>query len=158
MGQVRSVQARCSILGHSGIEVEDTAAAVLEFDNGALGVIEGSTAVYPGFLKRIEISGTQGTAVLEEEELKTWSFESERPEDPEIRERCGVQSGSGGGASDPGAISTLGHRLQFEDFTRAVLEDGEPFIGGIESLKSVAIIEAIYASGKSGRMVPVERL
>ncbi|WP_319416187.1 Gfo/Idh/MocA family oxidoreductase [Marispirochaeta aestuarii] len=158
MGQVRTVQARCSILGHSGIEVEDTAAAVLEFDNSALGVIEGSTAVYPGFLKRIEISGTQGTAVLEEEELKTWSFESERPEDPEIRERCGVQSGSGGGASDPGAISTLGHRLQFEDFTRAVLEDGEPFIGGIESLKSVAIIEAIYASGKSGRMVPVERL
>jgi predicted dehydrogenase len=158
MGQVQSVQARCSILGHSGIEVEDTAAAVLEFDSGALGVIEGSTAVYPGFLKRIEISGTHGTAVLEEEELKTWSFESEIPEDMEIRRRCGVKSGSGGGASDPGAISTLGHRLQFEDFTRAVLENGIPFVDGIESLKSVAIIEAIYESGKRGRMVPVERL
>ena len=158
MGPVNSVQARCSILGHSGIEVEDTAAAVLEFENGALGVIEGSTAVYPGFLKRIEISGTQGTAVLEEEDLKTWSFVSETEDDKAIRNRCASQTSSGGGASDPAAISTLGHQLQFEDFTRAVFEDTKPCINGIESLKSVAIIEAIYASGKTGKMVQVERL
>jgi UDP-N-acetyl-2-amino-2-deoxyglucuronate dehydrogenase len=158
MGPVTAVQARCFTLGHSGIEVEDSAAAVLEFANGALGVIEGSTAVYPGFLKRVEISGTHGTAVLEEEELKTWSFASEMAADKSVRERCGVQSGFGGGASDPGAIGTLGHRLQFEDFTRVVLENKAPFIDGIESLKSVAIIEAIYASGKSGRMAAVEQL
>ena len=56
------------------IEVEDTAIAALRFANGALGSIEASTSIYPGYLKRIEIHGTEGTAVLEEEDLTVWDF------------------------------------------------------------------------------------
>jgi predicted dehydrogenase len=67
MGKVDSVCAFTSSPGHEDIEVEDTAVAVLRFNNGALGVIEASTAVNPGFFRKIEILGTKGSVVLEEE-------------------------------------------------------------------------------------------
>ena len=64
MGPAKSITARTSTLAHERIDVEDVAVASIEFENGALGVIEASTAVYPGYLKRIEIHGTHGTAVF----------------------------------------------------------------------------------------------
>ncbi len=155
MGDVKNVQAKTAALGHEGIEVEDTAVAILEFANGALGVIEGSTAVYPGFLKRIEISGSAGSAVLEEETLKEWSFAEESAGDEEIRTRYGSRAGSGGGAADPGAISHTGHRQQFEDFIEAVQQNRRPFVDGREARKSVAIIQAIYESSRTGEITPV---
>lgn len=66
MGPVASVHAFTATLGHERIEVEDNAAAALRFVNGALGAIEGSTCVFPGFLKRIEVSGTRGSIILQE--------------------------------------------------------------------------------------------
>ena len=155
MGEVKNVQAKTAALGHEGLEVEDTAVAILEFANGALGVIEGSTAVYPGFLKRIEISGSAGSAVLEEETLKEWSFAEESVEDEEIRKRYGSSAGSGGGAADPGAISHTGHQRQFEDLIAAVRDTRPPFVDGREARKSVAIIQAIYESSRTGEITPV---
>ena len=52
------------------IAVEDVATASLRFKNGALGVIEASTAAFPGYLKRIELHGSEGSAVIEEEDIK----------------------------------------------------------------------------------------
>ena len=155
MGKVKSVQARWSVLGHSGIDVEDTAAAVLEFEIGALGIIEGSTAVYPGYLKKIEISGTAGTAILEEESIRAWSFADERTGDADIRARLGGVSAVGG-AADAGAIENKGHQRQFEDFVHSIETGSKPLVDGIESLQAVAVIEAIYKSGRSGEMVKVE--
>lgn len=153
MGPVREVQARTAVRGHSGIEVEDTAVAALEFESGALGVIEGSTAAYPGFLKRIEVSGIGGTAILEEESLTTWAFTEERDSDEEVRRRLGPGGASAGGASDPAAISSVGHRRQFEDFIGSIVEGREPFVSGDEACKAVSIIEAIYISNRTGRAV-----
>ena len=73
-GPVKSVQANTISLAHERIEVEDVAMATLRFENGALGVLEATTAAFPGALKRIEIHGSQGSAVLEEEDIKTWEF------------------------------------------------------------------------------------
>jgi UDP-N-acetyl-2-amino-2-deoxyglucuronate dehydrogenase len=155
MGPVDSVQAVTATLGHERIEVEDTAVATVRFQNGALGVIEGSTAAFPGFLKRIEISGTAGSVIQEEEDLKTWTFAQEEAADEEVRRRYGAVTGSGGGASDPGAISTVGHRRQFADFVRSI-DEGMPYeLNGEEARKSVAIILAIYESAASGRPVAV---
>jgi UDP-N-acetyl-2-amino-2-deoxyglucuronate dehydrogenase len=153
MGPVRSVQAVKACLGHRGIEVEDTAAAVLEFASGACGVIEGSTAVFPGFLKRIEISGTRGSAILEEEDLIYWRFEEESGEDEEIRRLYAGRTASGGGAADPAAISFVGHQRQFQDFVDALKEKRSPLIDATEARKSVAIILAIYASAESGKKI-----
>jgi predicted dehydrogenase len=151
MGPVESVTAFIGTIGHQRIEVEDNAVAALRFRNGAFGVIEGSTAVYPGFFKRIEISGTKGSIVLEEETLKTWSFAEEDPEDEKIRTKYGAGSQTGGGAADPAAISFEGHRRQFEEFIIALDEGRPPLVDGREAEKAVGVIQAIYASAKKGK-------
>ncbi len=153
MGPVESVSAHVSTIGHHGVEVEDNAVAALRFKNGAFGVIEASTAVYPGFPKKIELSGTAGSAVLEESLLTTWQFSEARPEDEEIRRTYGGGGTGSGGAADPLAISFEGHRKQFEDLIHAVESDGAPMVDGREARKSVEIILAIYRSAKEGREV-----
>ena len=65
----------------------DTSGLRIWIANGAVGTIEGSTCAYPGFLKRIEIMGTNGTAVMEEESLIKWEFSDETEEDKAIREK-----------------------------------------------------------------------
>lgn len=153
MGPVASLQATTGMRGHERIEVEDTAVAVLRFENGALGVIEGTTSVYPGFLKRIEISGSRGSVILEEEDLKYWQFDEEQEEDARIRDSFLSKTKTGGGASDPSAIGYHGHQAQFQDLCRAIDEGRTPLVDGPEARKSVQIILAIYESAKSGRRV-----
>ncbi len=153
MGDVESVQAYKGILGHERIEVEDTAVAALRFKNGAMGVIEGSTAVYPGFLKRIEISGTDGSAILEEDHFNAWSFKEETAEDVKVREEFNKRDETGGGASDPGAINYTGHLRQFENFIEALNGNGKLMVDGKEARRSVEIILAIYKSAETGNLV-----
>ena len=150
MGPVESVKAYGATLGHERIEVEDTAVAALRFRNGALGVIEGSTAAYPGFLKRIEISGVGGSAVMEEENFKTWHFAEQRPEDAGILEKYAAKAGTGGGASDPAAIGYHGHKIQFTDVVEAIRAGKKPLVDGREARKAVEIILAVYKSFETG--------
>lgn len=156
MGPVSEVAAFSAILGHERIEVEDTAVAALRFANGALGVIEGSTAIHPGFLKRLEISGTAGSAVLEEETIKTWTFVDAKPEDDDIRTRLGAASG-GGGAADPAAIDVRPHAAQIRNMV-AALDGKEPLlVDAAEGRKAVEIILAVYESAKTGKAVKLGR-
>lgn len=146
------VSAFASTLTHVNIEVEDTAAAVLKFEDGSIGVIEGTTGAYPGSLKRIEICGDKGQVVLEEDSLTKWSFAEEKPEDEEIRQKYS-SSTSGGGASDPKAISTIGHTREFADVASAIKNGTKPFINGKEAMRSVHLIRCIYESAKTGKPV-----
>ena len=152
MGPVESVQAFTATLGHERIEVEDDAVAAVRFASGALGVIEGTTCAYPGWLKKIEICGTRGSVVLEEESLTSWEFAEPLPSDAEVR-RAHRTTATGGGAGDPAAIGFLGHQKQFEDFIRAVETGGKPLVDGVEAAKSVRIIESIYESARDSRPV-----
>ncbi|MCF0262206.1 MAG: Gfo/Idh/MocA family oxidoreductase [Sphaerochaetaceae bacterium] len=154
MGEkVTEVSGFTATLAHTNIEVEDTGAAVLRFANGAIGVIEGSTGAYPGALKRIEICGSEGNAVLEEESLIKWSFKNETPEDEEIRKKYANIKTSGGGASDSKAVDPTGHARQFEDFANAIINNTEPYITPEDAAKSVEIITTIYKSAQSGKAI-----
>jgi len=153
MGPVEEIQSFTETIGHKRIKVEDNAVAIIRFKNEALGVIEGSTAVYPGFLKRIEISGTKGSAIMEEENLKNWSFVDEKPEDKIIRNRFVEKTETGGGAMDPAAIGFHGHQRQFEDMVKAIETDSKPLVDGYEARKAVEIILAIYKSAREGKKV-----
>ncbi|MCZ6680862.1 MAG: Gfo/Idh/MocA family oxidoreductase [Candidatus Poribacteria bacterium] len=153
MGPVKAVQAFTHTMTHERIEVEDVAVAALRFENGALGVIEGTTTAYPGLLKRTEISGSNGTVILEEEDIIKWEFEPETPEDAEILQRFSETRSGGGGAADPRAISHENHRRQMENLINAI-EAGTPhLVDGREGRKAVEIILAIYKSSQEGRMV-----
>ncbi|HEX2861837.1 MAG TPA: Gfo/Idh/MocA family oxidoreductase [Lacunisphaera sp.] len=135
------------------IEVEDTAAAVLEFEHGALGVVEAATSCYPGQQLRIEISGEHGTAILENDRLVRWQFATPEPGDDErCRETTHV---IGGGAADPKAIGIEGHRRIVEDLVHAILAGSPPAVPPEDARHAVAIIEAIYESSRLGRPVAV---
>lgn len=156
MGPVASVQAFTANARHKNIEVEDTTVAVLKFTNGALGTIECSTATYPGVLKRVEIMGTSGTAVLEDNDIAKWHFEQETADDDRIRENFSATGTAKGGASDPLAISYLGHQRQMEDLMHAIETGAKPLIDGAEGRKSVKIVLAIYESARTGKIVDLK--
>jgi predicted dehydrogenase len=156
MGPVRQVMAQTATLAHENIEVEDVATASLQFANGALGVIQASTAVYPGMLKRIEIHGSKGSAVIEEEDLKVWSFADPIPADDSILRALTGKTATGGGAADPSAIGHHGHAAQFADVLAAIELRRSPQIDGNEGRKSVELITAIYQSARSGQAVRLD--
>ncbi|MBW8040221.1 MAG: Gfo/Idh/MocA family oxidoreductase [Planctomycetes bacterium] len=146
MPPIESLQAYTGTLGHK-IEAEDTAVAVLRYTNGALGVIYGTTASYPGQFRRFEITGTKGTVIQVENSFTVWQFADEKPQDQDIREKYGQIEG-GGGVSDPAAITHDNHTRNFKAFLDA-LETGEDFwISGTEARKAVEVILAIYKSAK----------
>ncbi len=152
MGPVRSVQAMTALRAHERIEVEDTAVATLEFASGALGTIVATTAAYPGSLKRIEICGSGGTAILEEEALVRWSFAKTTKQDEKILAQMQLNT-TGGGASDPAAIGHIAHRELFKGFAKAIASGVPSRIDGLEGRRSVELINAIYKSAKTGKRV-----
>ncbi|HUY32258.1 MAG TPA: Gfo/Idh/MocA family oxidoreductase [Pirellulales bacterium] len=153
MGPVTEVRAQAATLAHERIAVEDTAVATLRFANGALGVIEASTATYPGYLKRIEIHGSTGSAVMEEEDIIKWDFAKSDRRDTAIRAQMTQSKSTGGGASDPAAIGHHGHARQFRDVVEAIRKGRRPAIDGHEGRRSVEIILAIYKAAETGRAV-----
>jgi predicted dehydrogenase len=151
MPPIESVQAYAATLGHK-MEAEDTAAAVLRYASGALGIIYGTTSSFPGQYRRFEITGTRGTAVNVENSITLWEFADKHPDDIEVRKQF-MKIEGGGGVADPAAISYENHRRNFQAFLDA-LESGEHFwIDGPEARKAVQVILAIYESARTGKLV-----
>ena len=153
MGPVAEVSATTATLAHERIEVEDVATASLRFENGALGVIEATTAAFPGWLKRIEIHGSHGSACLEEEDIKTWQFAKMTTVDKKLVAALADRTSSGGGASDPAAIGHAAHAHQFKDVIKAIKQGSNPKIDGHEGRRSVEIILAIYKAAETGKRI-----
>ncbi|HEX3726721.1 MAG TPA: Gfo/Idh/MocA family oxidoreductase, partial [Pirellulales bacterium] len=141
------------LLAHERIAVEDTAVATLKFANGALGVIEASTAAYPGYLKRIEVHGSEGSAAMVEEDVVAWDFAKSARGDAAVHKKMQAHTSTAGGASDPAAIGHHGHSAQFRDILAAIREDRQPAVDGAEGRRSVEIILAIYKAAETGRAV-----
>lgn len=145
-GPVRRVFGRTATRLH-GIEGEDTAVATLEFASGALGTLEAATSAYPGYSRRLELTGSEGTLLLDGDELVAvdlrGSHESGagRPVDPPVS------------ASSPVVADASAHRRMFEDFIHAVATRSAPACDGREGRRSVELIEAIYESARSNRPV-----
>ena len=151
MGDVAEIAGFTGTLAHERIEVEDVGVACLKFANGAIGVMEATTAAWPGLLKKTEIHGSKGTVIVEQDSILRWEFADETAEDGDVRSRLGANSATTGGASDPKAISFVGHQLQLEDFVAAISTGQQPRVNGAEGRKSVEIILAIYEAARTGR-------
>lgn len=151
-GDVVSVSASMACLAHEGIEVEDTAVAILEFKSGARGVIQGSTACWSstGHPAELHICGDQGSAFLADEKFRVWDFAERAPEDEQVHAELMQNSEVKGlGANDPSAINFEGHRRNFEDVVSAIREGRSPSVDGKEARRAVALICAIYESAKN---------
>jgi predicted dehydrogenase len=157
LGPVSGVQAYSGTLAHR-METEDVAVAVLRFASGALGTIAATTAAYPGVTTRVEIFGDKGSAIIENDRL---AYLHVPGDDPEVQAEHGAAwapaaaSGSAGATSDPAAVAADTHALQIQDMIRAIREDGEPMVDGRKARHPVAVILAVYESGRTGREVAV---
>jgi predicted dehydrogenase len=145
MGDVQSVFAYSAPLVRE-IEVEDTAVAVVKYKDGAFGVIQGTTSVYPGQESRFELHGEKGTIIFDDSGFKQWKFADREEEMPKVAPRVSAKN-------DPTQIASDGHFLLVEDLIAAVREDRDPMVTGEEARKSVDLILAIYESARTGKEV-----
>jgi predicted dehydrogenase len=151
MGPVQSIIGFTATLAHERIEVEDTAVACLRFKNGALGVIQAATSIFPGLPKTIAVHGDKGSVVIEQEDVLRWEFTPETAADKAIRERFAQRVGASGGASNPAAISHEYHRRQLGDFVQAIETGRPPLVDGKEGRRAVQVILGIYRAAVGGR-------
>lgn len=156
MGPVTHISGFTAMLAHERIEVEDSAVACLRFANGALGVIQATTSVWPGLPKTIAIHGDKGSAVIEQDDLLRWEFNPETPEDKKIRERFAQKTGASGGSSNPAAISHAGHARQLTDFVQAIQTGKAPLVDGKEGRRAVEVILGIYESMRTRQVVEIK--
>jgi UDP-N-acetyl-2-amino-2-deoxyglucuronate dehydrogenase len=160
MGPVERVFARTRTSAHEHIEVEDVAVAVLSFAGGAVGLLECSTAVYPGLPERLEVTGTGGTAIVEAGELKLRELKEEKGETSPYggKTTTSSQDPAHVASANPADISHAGHREQLRDLLDAIDTGRKPAIDGAEARKPLEIILAAYESARSGRDVTLPLL
>jgi len=143
LGDVVRVQARTATQLHK-IEAEDTAFAILEFSSGALGIFHATTAAYPGYPRRVEITGTEGTVILEHDRIIAANLRNSQSAAIESAPLDENLSSSTATVND-----FRGHQSVLEDFLQAIQQNRAPACDGLEGRRSVALIEAIYRAAKT---------
>jgi len=144
-GNVKRVQAAMATKLHP-IEAEDTLAALLEFENGALGVIQAATSIYPGYPRRIELTGSEGTMILEHDRLIETQLRHGETSPAQI---ASVDENLS--ASSPVVSDHRAHQAVFEDFIRAIETNSHHACDGYEGRRSLALIESIYRNASAAR-------
>lgn len=141
-GGVESLYAKASALARR-IEVEDTAVALVQYKNGAYGVIEAATTVYPEHSTRFELHGERGTISFDDTGILEWNV---------------LGKGNLAETMNPGpdiviGARSAGHYHFIEDMALAVKEGRAPLVPGEEARKAVDIILAIYESSRTHREI-----
>jgi predicted dehydrogenase len=146
-GGVAEVFGYWQLAARHKIESEDVICSLLKYQNGATGVIQASTAIWPGYSERIELHGTKGSCTFTGDKLTAWDVENDEGEPAPVEKE--VMSGS----SDPMAIPLTPFERQFLDFGDAVKAKSRPLVSGDEGYKALAIVLGIYESCRSGQPV-----
>jgi UDP-N-acetyl-2-amino-2-deoxyglucuronate dehydrogenase len=158
MGVPTEVFAYTACLAHERVEVEDTAVAVMRFASGALGIIHGTTAAYPGLDGSVRVFGTKGSAVISDDELVY--FHRNPRQAPELH--MPVPAADTNQVTDADALTVEQHRLgaahvaQFADFVDAIRSDRPVRVGTREARAVLAVVLSLYASAASGQPVLIE--
>ena len=155
-GPVKNVQAWMSNVIHPEVCVEDTVLAFLSYKNGARGVLEASTALWPGTDARVEVHGENGTAVMVGEHIQTWNFRDEQPNDSEIRRYGNTDTPTG--ATGLAGMSFREHQSVIEDMVEAIRTDREPTITLASSRVTLECALAMYLSAKQSTPVDLPLL
>jgi UDP-N-acetyl-2-amino-2-deoxyglucuronate dehydrogenase len=148
LGPVRRVQAQTATLAHQ-IEVEDTALALLEFASGARATYEATTAAYPGYARRVEITTERGTVTIEHGRVVAADL---RDGGDDLVDPTAAMPG---GASTPIVSDVSGHATLIGDFVAAVRDGRDPLCSGREARQSMIVARAIYESARGGALVEI---
>jgi predicted dehydrogenase len=146
LGDVKSVFARRATALHP-IETEDTIVAALEFEGGALATFEATTAAYPGYPRQVELTGSEGTIVVQQDRILRADLRTPRPD------LVGSEADTNPSSSSPTVSDVRGHKAALEDFLRAIRDDSSPRCSGREALRSLRLVEALYRSARTGTPV-----
>jgi predicted dehydrogenase len=154
-GPVEEVAGLYGVFGHR-IEAEDQAVSLLRFKSGALGTLYTTTCCYPGFDQRLTLYGTRGTIVKRDGTLEAWKMMDDEGgrEEREMLARFG-EGQKGSGAADPMAVSFDGHAQIVADMVEALRQDREPLITLESARHATEIINAIYLSARTGRVIRI---
>jgi predicted dehydrogenase len=147
IGPVKEVFGYWQIAAVHQIESEDVVCATMRYANGASGVIQASTAFWPGYSERIEIHGTKGSAIFTGDKLTAWDVENDQGA-PAPVEREAMS-----GASDPMAISLTPFERQFRDFGEACKTGRKPLVAGEDGVRALEFVLSVYQSCREGRKV-----
>ncbi|MEX0687031.1 MAG: Gfo/Idh/MocA family oxidoreductase [Balneolales bacterium] len=147
-GDIESLYATMGTFTHEGIEGEDNIVASLKFRNGAIGTIEASTSMVPPQKRRVEINGSSGTALLEGDSFRHLITEK----DLENKN----SSEAAGGSSPLAGFAVNHHKKQYDEIFEAISNQKSPVVTGKESLRSLGVIQAIYASAKQQKLIVLD--
>ncbi len=167
-GPVKTVYAQMRTAAHERIEVEDLITATLTFANGSIGSLMATTSAYPGFPAYIGLHGTNGSAAIEGDELHLLAIKGREIIHGKTATAHALQVATGGTKSATAHSTAIpettttgawswgdAHRAQFADFIHAVRTNGTPLVDGVAGRAAVALINAIYDSARTGRVVSV---
>jgi len=147
LGDVERVYAKAITALHQ-IETEDTVVATLEFSRGVIGTLEAGTSIYPGYARRLELTGSEGTLVLEHDRIIAADLHR-----PLKEEALGAKEDTNPSATSPVVSDVRGHQRILEDFLLAIEKDGRPLCDGHEGRRSLELVQAIYQSSRTGLSV-----
>jgi len=147
-GRVKEISAQWQLAAAHQMEAEDIVNALVRYDNGATGVIQASTAFWPGFTERIEVHGSKGSAIITGDKLTTWAVDGDPGDDAPL-----ADADSDSGAADPMAIPIENLKRGFADFAKAVETGTDPLITGEEGYHALAIVLGVYEAAREGHKI-----
>ncbi|HWG14289.1 MAG TPA: Gfo/Idh/MocA family oxidoreductase [Streptosporangiaceae bacterium] len=147
LGPVAEVSAVTVTQAHD-MEAEDCALATVRFTSGALGTITASTSVIPGFAERLELSGTEGSAIVEDGALVYQGFRDGR-----VVSAAPDPAGGAGAAASAADLGASAHAAQLADLLAAIAEGRDPAVTAADGRATLALIQAVYRSAREGRPV-----
>lgn len=175
MGPVKSVSATMATRAHERIEVEDVVSATIEFENGAVGTLLASTAMYPGYKQAIEVYGTHGTVIVEGDRVRhaqftdgneergqhklaayppeVKNFEAQTPLNTASANAQKDAQASQNAATNPASVALGGHVAHFHDLLGAIRENRDTFMNGREARAALELIVGVYRSARTGERV-----
>jgi predicted dehydrogenase len=171
LGRPVAVFAYAAALAHTGIEVEDTLAATVRFDSGAIAVLHTTTAAFPGLSVRLNLHGSRGSALIDHDQLEYFyahglGDDGSAPDSNADPTRGGPRNLAAqlvppehlAGARLPDDAFAQAHRRQYDDIVAAIRERRAPAVGVEEALLSLAVVRALYVSAALGVEVGIDEI
>jgi predicted dehydrogenase len=161
LGRPVSITGHAALLAHEDIEVEDTAAAVITFESGALAVLHATTSAYPGLGASVQLMGSRGSARIDSDRLVYFHAAGKDPPDlpygingegdqsVEVLSRYPEEAAQ---IADP-TIDTVGHTRQYRDVIHALAGAAKPRVRVSDAVNALACVRAVYLSSALGHRV-----